>query len=113
MDEQYSVSHIDKEKVMKRTTAIVLTILIFLLYGLPSFGFCLFGTQMAIDSMNPAYRAGFEQGSNGLSADIILPIGLGLIGVFIYLIFIPILVGFISFRASKKNEPLANNSIEG
>ena len=89
---------------MKRTTATILTVIMFLLYGLPSFVFCFYGAQMIIYSTNPYYRAGFEQGSNGLSPDIILPVGLGLICVFSYLIFVPILVGYISFRASNKNE---------
>ena len=98
-----------QENSMKRTTATILTVIIFLLYGLPSLVFCYYGAQMIIYSSNPFYRAGFEEGSNGLSSDIILPVGLGLICVFGYLIFVPILVGFISYRASKKNESPTEN----
>lgn len=96
---------------MKRLTATILTIIIFLLYGIPSFVFCFFGAQMAIGSTDPSYRAGFEAGSNGMSPDIILPIALGLICIFVYLIFVPILVGFLAFRASKAKEEPVNNSL--
>jgi len=94
---------------MKRTTATILTVIIFLLYGLPSFVFCYYGAQMVIGATNPYFRAGFEEGSNGLSSELILPIGLGLICVFSYLIFVPILVGFLSFRSNKKNETPTDN----
>lgn len=95
---------------MKRMTATILTIIMFLFYGIPSFVFCFYGAQMLIGSTNADYRAGFEYGSNGMSPDIILPLGLSLICVFAYLLFVPILVGFISFRASKKNEPIVETT---
>ena len=96
---------------MKRLTATILTIIIFLLYGIPSFVFCFFVAQMAIGSTDPSYRAGFEAGSNGMSPDIILPIALGFICIFVYLIFVPILVGFLAFRASKAKEERVNNPL--
>ena len=97
---------------MKRPLAILITVAVFLLYGIPSFLFCFFGAQMALGSTNPYYRAGFEAGSNGMSADIILPIALGLICVFGYLIFVPILVGFLSFLASKTNDRSQNQETQ-
>lgn len=101
-----------KEDPMRRPTAIIITVVAFLFYGVPSFLFCFFSAQLAIGSTDPYFREGFEAGSDGLSPDIILPIALGLFCVFGYLIFVPILVGFLSYLASKKKDNPENQGIQ-
>ena len=89
---------------MNRTVAIVLTIITSLFCGLPGIAACLFGAQIALGSTNPDFIAGFVEGSNGMSPDIILPIGLGVMGFALLLIAIPVLVGYITFRMSKSED---------
>ena len=97
---------------MRRPIAILITVVVFLMYGIPSFFFCFYGAQMALGSTNPSFRQGFEVGSNGMSADILLPVALGLLCVFGYLIFVPILVGVLSFFASKTNDRPQNPEVQ-
>ena len=92
---------------MSRKTAIILTIITSLCCALPGLFLCFNGTQMMLMSDNPSYQAGFEAGSDGMSPDIILPIGIGLVCTSLLLITIPVFVGFFSLRKVK-----ANNAIE-
>ncbi len=83
---------------MSRTTAIVLTVVSALCCGLPGLFGCAYGAFVSVMSNNPDFRTGFESTSNGISADSILPMGIGFMCVSLILIAIPILVGFFTLR---------------
>ncbi len=86
---------------MNRTIATILTVGSALLCGIPSLFLCFMGTTTVLGASNPDFRAGFVEGSQGMSPDLILPYGLVMLAVSCALVIVPIVVGVVTFRMSK------------